>query len=470
MTNSDPSEDRGVVLARIKDEIDHALTTDAILDPSRWFPLLPDCEDEIRTLVELRTFAHGESAKAVPETAEENILAEIEAEFQNALNQGVEPDPVRWQARYPHLASEIERMVGTQDFLQDALEGAPLAGMPRNGGDESETALGRYRILHRIADHPVGTAYLGVADDPPQRVELLVLDPGIPKDVGWQILREADQTRALQGKGLLPAIDVGEVRGVRFIAARHEDGVTLSQALLDLAFHGGERSLDQVLPPRGRPVGDEEREEDLAEARSHASLAAEVLGQDGSYLVRALRLVASIGRVVALAHLEGRLHRNLSPAAVVVGRDGHPHLRWFGLTRYLPPPTPGTTPVPVWRSPELVIPGEHHVDWRTDVWGVGALLFGLVRFEAPLVLAPGDGALERLASEGPARLESDLAQITPLVRVPLARALAWNAEARQPTCDALAEELEEVARTLEKNPLGAAGATRRGWWRRLLGG
>ena len=475
-------EERDALLKRIQVEIDERLAAGETPDPRDWAQMLPEYVEEIETLIELRTFVHEQDGPEADEASagdaaesdaatDEAILASVESAFQDALNRGDKPDPVVWQARHPDLASEIENIAEIHGFLQDALTADPVAGVIRNKEDEAETALGRYRILQRIADHPIGTAYLGVSDDPPQRVELLVLHPIIERDMGWQILGEADQTRGLQEPGLLPVLEVGEVRGVRFIASRHVEGVSLAQVLLDLAFHGGERNLTHVLPPRGRPVGDEEHEEDLAEARTHASQAAEKLGGGPDHLTRSLKMVASVARIVAQAHLQGRLHRNLSPAAIVIGRDGEPHLRWFGLTKHLPPPRAKKTPVPVWRAPELVLPGEHRVDWHADVWGVGALLFGLLRFEAPLILESGDADRTRLAADGPGRLQRHLDGVVPGARRTLVRALAWDPAARHPTCEALADELEALSRgslVTETHPLDEPGP-RQSWWRGLFG-
>ena len=463
--------DRDQLLEAIKSEIDDCLAAGERPSPARWARVLPDSEEDIETLIELRTFAWEQDAASEETDPDEGLLSEIEREVQDTLNQGKKPDLVPWQAKHPHLASRIERLAAMQDFVHDALAGDRMAGVPHDKGDEAETALGRYRILRRLGDHPIGTAYLGVSTDPPERVELLVLEPSIGKALGWEILKEADQTRSLQAAGLLPAREVGENRGVRFIASEHREGVSLTQVLFDLAFHGGERTLEQVMPPHGRPVGDVDDEADRVEANRNAAATAKALGSVSAHLVRSVTLVRDVARIVAGAHLEGRLHRNLSPEAVVLGKDGTPSVRWFGLTRYLPPPRPRATPTPLFRAPELLAGADGaRVDWRADVWGVGGLLLALLRFEPPLLLEPGDVDRERLLGLGPQRLATELSRLPKIVRVEVARALSWDPVQRHGSCSELADGLDDVLRQIETADRGSSTAKRGdgGWLRRLL--
>ena len=467
-----PGEDREAVLAKIRAEVDAVLAAGEVPDRARWADLLPEGDDELDTLIELRTFRHQQAVGELDVDDAERLLADIEAEIQDALNQGKTPDLVVYEARYPHLANRIERLGSTHEFVYDALSGDHVPASVAHKEDDAQTALGRYRVIGRIADHPVGTAYLAVSDDPPERVELLVLDARIPRGLGWEIVREADQSRSLQGLGLLPAREVGDVRGVRFVVSEHKAGVSLSQVLMDLAFHGGERTLEHAMPPLGRPVGDEHSAEDRAEANANGGQAAAVLGADSVHVRRSIALVRDIARIVAAAHVKGRLHRNLSPSALVIARDGAPWVRWFGLTRYLPPPRPVAVRTPLWRAPELLAGADvTKIDWRADVWGVGALLFSMLRFEPPLLLHPGDMDRSRVLREGADRIERQLAAVLPVLRPTLSRALSWDPSARHASCEALADELDSLLQRLDSGsrvtpPQREPPKKRRGWFRR----
>jgi serine/threonine-protein kinase len=432
-------------LASIRQEIDAQLRDGGQPTAGQWTAeLTAEQREEVETLLELRSFA----IQCDQESGDESLLAGIEAEVLDQIQRGEEPDLIKHQARHPHLSQDMERLLGLQQFVSDALAGEISGGFPIERVDDAETPLGRFRILQRIADHPVGTAYLGVSDDPPERVELLVLDPRISREAGWNLLRDAEQARNLVGPGFLAVKEVGEVRGVRFVASEYREGVTLAEVLMDIAFHGGERSLDQAMPPRGRPVGDVQSPEDRAEATANAPRAARRLGMDPDHLRRSITLVAQVARIMARAHLAGRLHRSLVPAAIVIARDGAPFVRWFGLTRNIPLTHPDGTPIMFHRAPECIL-RHRGTDWRADVWGVGALLYALLRLEPPLIMPAGLENVPRLAEHGPEELTRNIDKVHPSVRPTLSRALAWTPEHRHASCDELATELETL---LQESP------------------
>lgn len=81
----------------------------------------------------------------------------------------------------------------------------------------------------------------------------------------------------------------------------------------------------------------------------------------------ALRIALEIGTVLHRAHLLGKVHGRVSPAAVVL-TDGGPRL--------LQPESVDAEAAAPYRSPEQV--NEERVDWRSDVFSYGSLLYELV--------------------------------------------------------------------------------------------
>ena len=95
---------------------------------------------------------------------------------------------------------------------------------------------------------------------------------------------------------------------------------------------------------------------------------------------RAARVVMLVARAVGAVHRAGALHRDLKPANVVLTADGRPVLIDFGmvvdegsstLTR-----TGDVLGTPQYLAPEIAR-GER-ADDRTDVWGLGAILYELL--------------------------------------------------------------------------------------------
>lgn len=443
-----PSEgaDAETVLDVVKAEIDAALRSGGRPDPEAWIARHPSLAAEIRALADLRAALHAEGLLGSDDVdRREDALAGFEAAVQDAVIRGDRVDLVGWQARHPDLAPELERMAERAEFLRDALTGEAPPPAVRPTVDERETGLGRYRLIRRIANHAIGPVFLGEAGEPPARVELMILRPAIGKEDGWAILREADGSRGLAGPGFVRVVDVGEVRGVRYIAWEHVRGTSLEQAIVELGFHGGARSLAQVLPPRAAPVSEPNLRGDRLESQLHAPAAAAALLRRPEHVQAALGLVAAVAETLARAHLLGRPHLDLCPGAVVVTADGAPQIRWFGLARRFRGYRSDEPNIPVYRAPEVVLGTEGRLGWRADIYGAGALLHGLLLLEPPVWIPAGERNARESLARARAKLPASLALLPAPVAGLLARALAEDPADRPSDGAAFAAELRSVA-------------------------
>jgi serine/threonine protein kinase len=97
------------------------------------------------------------------------------------------------------------------------------------------------------------------------------------------------------------------------------------------------------------------------------------------------------------AHSRGVVHCDLKPANLLLDPDGGVRVADFGLARLLSDPTPqaahieGTAP---YMAPEQASPCWGPIDERTDVYGLGAVLFALLTGRPPWI---GDSLPEVLA-------------------------------------------------------------------------
>ena len=104
-------------------------------------------------------------------------------------------------------------------------------------------------------------------------------------------------------------------------------------------------------------------------------------------------LVAQLAEALHHAHEQGVIHRDMKPANVLVDRDGRPHITDFGLAKMTSDSTMtleghilGT---PAYMSPEQASGDLARIDRRTDVYGLGAVLYELLTVQPPFT---GDAA------------------------------------------------------------------------------
>jgi WD40 repeat protein len=102
----------------------------------------------------------------------------------------------------------------------------------------------------------------------------------------------------------------------------------------------------------------------------------------------AARCVELLARAMHFAHRAGIVHRDLKPANVVLTADGKPKITDLGLAKRMDASTAltqsgamlGTLP---YMAPEQVSGKPDAVDWRTDVYALGAILYEMLTGRPP---------------------------------------------------------------------------------------
>jgi len=178
---------------------------------------------------------------------------------------------------------------------------------------------------------------------------------------------------------------------------------------------------------------------------------------------RAVEIIGPVMAALSAAHAHGVVHRDIKPENIFVslGPDGSvtPKLIDFGVSKVvdqspdlLSRTMPGTTlGTPYYMSPEQCR-GDALLDGRSDVWGVGAVLYEMLSGELAFDAPNYNSLIVKIVTSAP----EPLGHRAPGVPAPLAalvhRALTAKLDARLPSMEAFLDALRRC-------PLDAAPPT-----------
>src|SRR5262249_18996880 len=110
----------------------------------------------------------------------------------------------------------------------------------------------------------------------------------------------------------------------------------------------------------------------------------ELTADERADTARCARLVEQVAEGLAEVHACGLLHRDLKPQNILLGDDGMPRLVDFGLA--VPLASEALQAVagsPPYMAPEQARGQGERIDARTDVYGLGAVLYFLLTGQPP---------------------------------------------------------------------------------------
>jgi Protein kinase domain/PEGA domain len=299
--------------------------------------------------------------------------------------------------------------------------------LPQAADTRTRPRIGRFLITGRIGRGGMGMVYRGVDENLEREVAVktLVGEGGLDRESRQRFEREAKAAAHLQHPNIVTVYELGEDRGLPFIAMELLPGTDL-EALL----RGGEE-----IP-----------------------------------LAEKLDVVVQICRGLAFAHERGIVHRDVKPSNVRLLEDGTAKIMDFGIAKYGDAHLTKTgmmVGTVHYMSPEQV--RGRPLDGRSDVFSTGVILYELLAGERPF---RGEGAtqvLYKIVHEEPPPPDlGALGDLAPRLQSILSRALAKDPDARYPGAAALAADvaavLEDVRRVEGPTPalaMEALAAARR---------
>ncbi len=281
----------------------------------------------------------------------------------------------------------------------------PPPGLPSGGAPEG--AALDWRVGHYVVERELGRGGMGIVH--------LAFDTELLRHVALKLLPRGLAARAAsRQRFLFEARAMARVRDARVVGIlqvlESEDGFALALDYID-----GCTLADVVEGVAGAP--------DSGDGEPALAVVAALIGCDVVDLLvgdRYVQWVAHVGEEIGGAlrsvHDAGVLHRDVKPSNVLLDRHANPHLSDFGVA--LDPEDAATGEgddsicgTAQYASPEQ-LRGSTDLDARTDVYGLGALLYELLALRPPTSGSPKE-SLECIESRKVPRLGQQIATWVP---------------------------------------------------------
>ena len=312
------------------------------------------------------------------------------------------------------MADQLRRLVEECDRGDPVLDGGAIERFASLLEDDEAPRFpgalaGRYRVEREIGRGGMAIVFLAHDTAHDTMVAVKVMRPSARKPSSTlRFSAEIRTTSGLRHPHIVPLYDSGESDGMLYYVMPYYESGTLASRL---------RRDGRLVP------GD------------------------------ALAVAADVAAALDYAHGAGRIHRDIKPSNILFS-EGRALLGDFGVAREARRTEPGLTTTgvvigtPVYMSPEQSA-GKPTIDVRSDIYGLGCVLYEMLTGEAPI-----DGAIAatpaRHTSEVRRRLRETRPGLPKAIEKCVMRATAVDPKDRHRSAAELSRALAECARKVAK--------------------
>ena len=284
----------------------------------------------------------------------------------------------------------------------------------------SGTNLGHYEIRSLIGAGGMGEVYLAIDTKLDRKVALKLLPDAVASNQERmrRFVQEAKAASALNHPNIITIYEIDEIDSRHFIVTEFIDGETLRQRMKH-----GHLKLNDLL-----------------------EIAIQAAG------------------ALAAAHAAGIIHRDIKPENIMVRRDGYIKVLDFGLAKLTQPEgSTADTEAPTkalvdtgagtvlgtsyYMSPEQA--KGKRVDARTDLWGLGAVLYEMVAGHVPFEAETPSEVIGLILNKEPPPLARYDREAPPELERIVTKALTKDLEERYQTAKDLLVDLKRLKRQLD---------------------
>lgn len=267
--------------------------------------------------------------------------AELLDDYLRSLQAGDDATAARLERESPRLAC-FRDCLRDLDGLADTIATSEAVSDTGGGSVPLPRRFGSYELLEEIGRGGMGVVYRARQLGLERQVAVKLLSGGTlaSDEQRRRFLAEARLAAAIRHPHIVAVHDAGELEGQPWCAMDLVQGVDLAKRI------------------RSAPLATRE----------------------------AVRVVADVAGAVAHLHSSGVIHRDIKPSNVLLDAAGTALLADFGLARGSASDATATGAIlgtPASMAPEQAAGRNDLVDARTDVWGLGALLYEALCGRAP---------------------------------------------------------------------------------------